>query len=222
MSVGAKPCLASYDLLYVGGGQDREQAMITPDLSARGDAIREAVEDGVALLAVCGGYQLLGRGYRGRDGSWLEGVGLFPHETVAGDTRMIGDVLLESTLAEAAGQDDRRLREPRGAHAPRRGRRAARPRRRRVRERRHLGLRGLPGRARSRDVPPRAAPAAQPLARRPAPLLGPRARDGRRARAARAARRRARAPRRTPSPPAAPVRAAAVPPEPHSAQRAPR
>ena len=39
---------------------------------------------GVALLAVCGGYQLLGRGYRGRDGSFMPGVGLFPHETVAG------------------------------------------------------------------------------------------------------------------------------------------
>jgi hypothetical protein len=57
----------------------------------------------VALLAVCGGYQLLGRGYRGRDGSWLPGAALFPHETVAGETRMIGDVLLESTLAEAPG-----------------------------------------------------------------------------------------------------------------------
>jgi CobQ-like glutamine amidotransferase family enzyme len=62
------------------------------------------VEGGAALLAVCGGYQLLGRGYRGRDGSWLEGVGLFPHETVAGDTRMIGDVLLESTLPEGRGR----------------------------------------------------------------------------------------------------------------------
>ena len=95
---------ASYDLLYVGGGQDREQAMIAPDLAARGDAIRAAVEDGAALLAVCGGYQLLGRGYRGRDGSWLEGAGLFAHETVAGETRMIGDVLLESALAEAPGR----------------------------------------------------------------------------------------------------------------------
>ena len=95
---------AAYDLLYVGGGQDREQAMIAPDLAARGPAIREAIDRGVALLAVCGGYQLLGRGYRGRDGSWLPGAALFPHETVAGETRMIGDVLLESTLAEAPGQ----------------------------------------------------------------------------------------------------------------------
>lgn len=94
----------SHDLLYVGGGQDREQAMIAPDLAARGDAIRSAVQGGTALLAVCGGYQLLGRGYRGRDGSWLEGAGLFPHETLAGETRMIGDVLLESTLAEAPGR----------------------------------------------------------------------------------------------------------------------
>ena len=91
----------AHDLFYVGGGQDREQAMIAPDLAARGDALRAAVADGAALLAVCGGYQLLGRGYRGRDGSWMPGAALFPHETVAGERRMIGDVLLESTLPEA-------------------------------------------------------------------------------------------------------------------------
>ena len=50
------------------------------------------------MLAVCGGYQLLGRGYRGRDGSFMPGAGLFPHETVAGETRMIGDVLLDCEI----------------------------------------------------------------------------------------------------------------------------
>ena len=94
----------AHDLLYVGGGQDREQAMIADDLAVRGDAVRAAVDRGAALLAVCGGYQLLGRGYRGRDGGWMDGVGLFPHETSAGETRMIGDVLLESTLPEAVGK----------------------------------------------------------------------------------------------------------------------
>ena len=88
----------AHDLLYVGGGQDREQAAIAPDLALRSDAIREAVSGGAALLAVCGGYQLLGRGYRGRDGSFMPGAGLFAHETVAGETRMIGDVLLECEL----------------------------------------------------------------------------------------------------------------------------
>ena len=95
---GRQVSLASFDLLYIGGGQDREQAMIAPDLAARSDAIRAAVDDGVALLAVCGGYQLLGRGYRGRDGSWMPGAALFPHETVAGERRMIGDVLLACSL----------------------------------------------------------------------------------------------------------------------------
>ena len=89
---------SGYDLMYVGGGQDREQALIAPDLAAKGEALRAAHQRGVALLAVCGGYQLLGRGYRGRDGTVMPGVGLFPLETVAGEVRMIGDVLLDTEL----------------------------------------------------------------------------------------------------------------------------
>jgi CobQ-like glutamine amidotransferase family enzyme len=50
------------------------------------------------VLAVCGGYQLLGRGYRGFHGEDMPGVGLLPLETVAGETRMIGNVLLECEL----------------------------------------------------------------------------------------------------------------------------
>jgi lipid II isoglutaminyl synthase (glutamine-hydrolysing) len=91
---------AAADLLYIGGGQDREQALIAPDLAARGDEIAAAVAGGTAVLAVCGGYQLLGRGYRGRDGSWLPGAGVFPLETVAGEKRLIGDVLLDVSLGE--------------------------------------------------------------------------------------------------------------------------
>ena len=88
----------AYDLLYIGGGQDREQALIAPDLAAKGEAIRAAVTDGAALLAVCGGYQLLGRFYRDRSGDELPGIGLFPLHTIAGERRMIGDVLLECRL----------------------------------------------------------------------------------------------------------------------------
>ncbi len=92
--------LSGFDLVYVGGGQDREQALVAPDLAGRGEDIRRAVESGTALLGVCGGYQLLGRGYRGRDGSWLPGAGLFPLETLAGVRRLIGDVLLEVDLGD--------------------------------------------------------------------------------------------------------------------------
>jgi CobQ-like glutamine amidotransferase family enzyme len=86
------------DLLYVGGGQDREQALVATDLAARGAQIQAALDGGAAVLAVCGGYQLLGRGYRDRSGAMLPGAGIFPLETVAGERRMIGDVLLECEL----------------------------------------------------------------------------------------------------------------------------
>jgi lipid II isoglutaminyl synthase (glutamine-hydrolysing) len=88
----------AHDLLYVGGGQDREQLLVARDLAAKAEHVHEAVRAGSALLAVCGGYQLLGRGYRGFHGEDMPGVGLFPLETVAGNRRMIGDVLLECEL----------------------------------------------------------------------------------------------------------------------------
>jgi lipid II isoglutaminyl synthase (glutamine-hydrolysing) len=87
-----------YDLYYVGGGQDREQALVAPDLATKGESLHEAVNGGAAFLAVCGGYQLLGRFYRDRSGAELPGIGLLPHHTVAGERRMIGDVLLECEL----------------------------------------------------------------------------------------------------------------------------
>src|SRR5438094_6387850 len=87
-----------HDLLYVGGGQDREQLLVASNLAAKADQLVESVERGAGLLAVCGGYQLLGRGYRGFHGQDMPGVGLFPLETVAGERRMIGDVLLETEL----------------------------------------------------------------------------------------------------------------------------
>jgi CobQ-like glutamine amidotransferase family enzyme len=87
-----------HDLLYIGGGQDREQALVAQDLLAKAAGMRESVAEGAAVLAVCGGYQLLGRTYRDLHGADLPGIGLFPFDTVAGDTRMIGDVLLECEL----------------------------------------------------------------------------------------------------------------------------
>jgi CobQ-like glutamine amidotransferase family enzyme len=96
--IGVGDPLPEVDLFYVGGGQDREQALIAPDLAAKGEALCAAVARGAALLAVCGGYQLLGRFYLDTNGERQPGVGLFPHETTAGERRMIGDVLLECEL----------------------------------------------------------------------------------------------------------------------------
>jgi CobQ-like glutamine amidotransferase family enzyme len=87
-----------HDLLYVGGGQDREQALVAKDLEAKSTALAATVDAGAVVLAVCGGYQLLGRFYRDRHGVDLGGAGLLPLHTVAGGQRMIGDVLLECEL----------------------------------------------------------------------------------------------------------------------------
>jgi lipid II isoglutaminyl synthase (glutamine-hydrolysing) len=98
IGVGDELRPGEHDLLYVGGGQDREQALIAPDLAARAAQLEEAVEGGAAALAVCGGYQLFGRSYRDRAGVELPGAGVFDLDTAAGERRMIGDVLLECEL----------------------------------------------------------------------------------------------------------------------------
>jgi lipid II isoglutaminyl synthase (glutamine-hydrolysing) len=98
IGLGEAVQLDEHDLLYVGGGQDREQALIARDIAAKSGALQEAVAGGTAVLAVCGGYQLLGRSYRDRYGDDLPGAGVLPLETIAGERRMIGDVLLECTF----------------------------------------------------------------------------------------------------------------------------
>jgi CobQ-like glutamine amidotransferase family enzyme len=87
------------NLFYVGGGQDREQELVAPDLAAKADALRDAIDAGAVFLAVCGGYQLLGRSYRDVAGVELPGAGLLPLHTIAGEKRMIGDVLLDCAWA---------------------------------------------------------------------------------------------------------------------------
>ena len=98
ITVGDRVEPGRHDLYYVGGGQDREQALIAPDIAGKAGPLTEAVAGGAAVLAVCGGYQLLGRFYRDREGVELPGAGLLPLHTVAGERRMIGDVLLECAL----------------------------------------------------------------------------------------------------------------------------
>jgi hypothetical protein len=93
------PLPAAVDLFYVGGGQDREQEIVAPDIAARRDSLLAMAEAGSAFLAVCGGYQLLGRFYRDRAGKELPGIGLLPLHTIAGERRMIGDVLLDCAWA---------------------------------------------------------------------------------------------------------------------------
>jgi len=94
------------DLVLIGGGQDREQHRIAGDLAAHGPRLREWVEDDVAVLAICGGFQLFGRWYRDQRGELIEGVGIFDVTSIAPGPRAprgVGDVIVQSNI-EAVGE----------------------------------------------------------------------------------------------------------------------
>jgi CobQ-like glutamine amidotransferase family enzyme len=92
---------AEHDLLYMGGGQDRDQKIVAADLlRTKQRALTESVDDGAVLLAVCGGYQLLGHSYQLGD-ERIEGLGLAELETVREPgPRLIGNVEIEVDLGD--------------------------------------------------------------------------------------------------------------------------
>jgi lipid II isoglutaminyl synthase (glutamine-hydrolysing) len=89
----------AHDLIYIGGGQDRDQRLVAEDLvSTKREALADAVEDGAVVLAVCGGYQLLGHAYQ-LGSERIEGLGLADLETVREQgPRLIGNVEIEVDL----------------------------------------------------------------------------------------------------------------------------
>jgi lipid II isoglutaminyl synthase (glutamine-hydrolysing) len=89
----------AHDLFYIGGGQDRDQRLVAGDLVAtKRDELAAAVGDGAVLLAVCGGYQLLGHSYQLGE-ERIEGLGLADLETVREPgERLIGNAAIEADL----------------------------------------------------------------------------------------------------------------------------
>ena len=84
VKVGDKLKAGVTDIYFFGGGQDKQQAEIAPDLiSLKKEALLKDLWDGVVALAICGGYQLLGQYYLTGEGERAEGVGFLPIETVA-------------------------------------------------------------------------------------------------------------------------------------------
>lgn len=100
LSFGDEIRSGRYDMIFLGGGQDREQRLIFDDLrQVKGRDIVRAVEEGVPLLCVCGGFQLLGRFYRTFEGDTIPGVGAFDVWTEGGKKRLIGNAVIESDIA---------------------------------------------------------------------------------------------------------------------------
>ena len=90
---------AACDLIYIGGGQDRDQRLVADDmLRTKRDGLSSAVDDGAVVLAVCGGYQLLGHSYQ-LGSERIPGLSLADLETVREPgPRLIGNVTIEVDL----------------------------------------------------------------------------------------------------------------------------
>ena len=156
----------AHDLLYLGGGQDRDQIAVAEDMAdTKRSALHAAADRGAVVLAVCGGYQLLGHSYQLGEQS-LPGVGLVDLHTVREQgPRLIGNCAIEADLGQGprviAGFENHGGRTYLGRREPARAG-ALRPRQQRP------GRSGG-GQARERDryLPARTAAAEERLARGP-------------------------------------------------------
>jgi CobQ-like glutamine amidotransferase family enzyme len=99
LGVGDALAPDEYDMLFIGGGQDKEQAPVAQDLhEIKGIGLWAAIEDDMPVLAVCGGFQLLAHYYRPAEGADMKGLGVFDAWTIhkgARVARCIGNVALK-------------------------------------------------------------------------------------------------------------------------------
>ncbi len=95
IELGQAADFSCFDILFLGGGSDREQSLITGDLQRRAPDLARAINSGLVLLAICGGYQLLGSHYLARDGRKIPGLGVIDFHTIAGDRRLVGNIAIE-------------------------------------------------------------------------------------------------------------------------------
>ena len=108
VSIGQKLEASKYDLLFIGGGQDFEQEVLLPDLrGAKTEELKAAIEDNLPVLAICGGYQMLGQYYKTWDGVQLDFIGVIGVHTIGAKERMIGNIVLESSeFGEIVGYEN--------------------------------------------------------------------------------------------------------------------
>ena len=90
-----KISFTDYDLVFLGGGSDREQLLVRDKLISMKKELTSYVEDGGVLVAVCGGYQLLGSYYK-LEKETIQGLEILNIQTEIGSTRLISDVVLEN------------------------------------------------------------------------------------------------------------------------------
>lgn len=100
LEIGQELDLSQYDLLFLGGGADREQVLLMKDLIGRKENIKKAMDEGAFVVLICGGYQLFGQYYIAADGTKIDGLGFFDYFTEAGSDykRCIGNIAIKTNL----------------------------------------------------------------------------------------------------------------------------
>lgn len=100
LSIGDTRDLSTYDLLFLGGGADKEQMILIDDLLQRKENIKKAMDEGTFVLLICGGYQLFGQYYINAYNEKIEGLKFFDYYTDTGDngTRCIGNIAIRCHL----------------------------------------------------------------------------------------------------------------------------
>lgn len=92
-----------YDFYFAGGGQDRQQIVVSQDLQGdKKKALKEAAEREVPMLLICGSYQLFGHYFKPFKGPKLPGIGIFDAYTVASKKRKIGNIVIEIRNPQSA------------------------------------------------------------------------------------------------------------------------
>ncbi len=95
--------IPDFDILFIGGGQDREISIIEKDLKRKSDAISYYIESGKTVLAICGGYQLLGEYFKTNDNRVIRLSGALPFYTEGSKKRMIGNIVMSTPFGKIVG-----------------------------------------------------------------------------------------------------------------------
>lgn len=102
ISVGVGDDIPDFDIMVIGGGQDKEMDIIAPDVRRKAGALSYYIEHGRVVLAICGGYQLLGEYYK-TDDRCITLAGALPFYTVSNDWRMIGNYAYKTNYGNVVG-----------------------------------------------------------------------------------------------------------------------
>ncbi len=102
-SVGIGDKINDFDILFIGGGQDKEMNVISRDLKLKSDMLCYSVRQGKVILGICGGFQILGEYYETSDKNRMNLTGALPFYTLSGVNRFVGNIVVETPFGKIVG-----------------------------------------------------------------------------------------------------------------------